>query len=331
MAFFTDKLIIAQLNQGSIKLFRKTKQKIMVEEIKDSVKHPKRKIIKEDILGEYDAAIKDKSTIFLIYQNNKGHLFLITLDDEIREETQLTEKPISEIFNLNIGVVEEGLHIVYNIRAIDDPGKYTINHHYNYKGKWYDYIISEINEELINNMKFLAHGGKINIIYYRNKREIVNREFYLDTLQWSKENVLVSGGNDKLFLDAIVIEGDIHMTYCEYIDERLVVKYNDKTVSRKGSPSHPTILYYKGKLWVSWVELDKITSTYSSDTGENWAGLFLWNKTKTMDFVRYKYLNSETKEDIVLDNSFGGIYPEIQFLGFGSTNAATEVPIEPEI
>ncbi|MFA5576861.1 MAG: hypothetical protein WCZ27_07405 [Tissierellaceae bacterium] len=319
MAFYTDKWTLVQKNREDLWLFRKSKNNLLMEDLANGGEVPERRILKSDILEEYDIAIRDKTSIYLLYQNTAGYLVLVTVDEDIREETILTDKAISEVFNLTIGLEDGAIHIIYNIRSMEDPDKYTINHHFNLGGKWYDYIISEVGAKLINSMKFLVQEGRAILLYYRNDREIVYREFHRDRLEWGGEELLAGGEGEKLFLDGIIIRGEIHFTYCQYLEESLLVKYGDQSISRPGSPAHPTMIYYRGKLWVSWLEMDQVASRYSEDMGKTWAKLHMWKRTKTMDFVRYKYLTLESGEDMNFDYSYGSIYPEIKFIGFGST------------
>ncbi len=125
-----------------------------------------------------------------------------------------------------------------------------------------------------------------------------------------------------------------HIIYCEFKNDNLVVKYKNFTIdnknfilnteedlSREGSPSYPSLIFYKDMIWAQWLELNKINSKSASKTGENWSSLYLWKDTMNKDIVRYKYIEREKEEDTILHYSFGKVYPEVQFVGFGEINS----------
>ena len=99
-------------------------------------------------------------------------------------------------------------------------------------------------------------------------------------------------------------------------------------ISNEGSPSHPTLIYFRNQLWLVWLELNKLFSRSSIDHGQTWGPIYMWNETRNIDFLRYKYITASNEENIQLDYSFGSIYPDIRFLGFGPTNKAVEVPLK---
>ncbi|WP_313233956.1 hypothetical protein [Tissierella praeacuta] len=343
MTFFTDKWTIAEMNSNNIMLFRKSKEDILLERITSDINANSKEIIAKDVLEEYDIAIDLKNNIYILYQSREGHLILNIFGEKKKEKIQLTSERLPEVFDLNIMIKDEIIHIFYLIKALDAKEKYKI-HHYYYNGSiWNDHIVGEIIvNKVLNPIKLTQNHNNILLLYYNNNKVIELKEFSIDKLEWSSKKVLIDTESDKLFLDICIIDDIIHLTYCEYSFGNLVIKYNkfhydngiyvkysEETISNEGSPSHPNIIFFQNKLWITWVELNKIMSRYSEDRGESWEQtLYMWNESRGIDFVRYKYLTITPKDNVQLQYSFGSIYPEIRFMGFGPLDNVVEVPVK---
>lgn len=342
MTFMTDKWTIAKLDLNNMILVRKSKNNILLEIFAGDKSDNSRKIVAKDILEEYDVGLDNPNNIFIIYQNKEMHLILITIKDNKIEEVKLTDYPISEIFDLNIVVKNKKIHILYQIRILEEEKDYRIEHHYYDGYKWATYVVEEIiAKRVLNPLSIISTEKKLMLSYYSSDNDIELKEFSLNKLEWSKETKLVTTANDKLYLDMITIDDIVHLTYCEFIDGNLVIEYerlsytdgeirknSEESISNEGSPHNPTLIYYEDKLWITWVELDKTMSRYSVDNGQNWGPIYMWNNSKSIDFVRYKYLDMLPEEGIVLNYSFGRIHPEVEFMGFGPTDKAIEIPIK---
>lgn len=342
MTFYTDKWTIAKINLENMILVRKSNDNILLERIVGDTSINSKELLAKDILEEYDLAIDPPNNIYLIYQNREMHLILNVIRDRKKEEIRLTSDPISEVFNLNIIVKGKDVHIIYLIKLEDERGKYRILHHYYDGNAWDTYIVEDItSNKVLNPIKLIEIEGNLLLSYYSNDTEIKLKEFNLDKLEWSNEIKLVATPSDKLFLDLLKIEDLIHLSYCEFIDGNLVIKYerllysdgnlikyNEESISNEGTPSYPTIILFENKLWITWVELNKIMSRYSEDKGNSWGPIYMWNNSKNIDFVRYKYLSMVPEKNILLNNSFGKTYPEVVFMGFGPTDKAVEIPLK---
>lgn len=344
MAFFTDKWTIAEMNSNNMILVRKSKNNILLEKVVSETSFDSREIIAKDILEEYDMGIDESNNIYILYQNTEGHLILNILKDKKKEEVKLTADPISEVFDLNIIVKNKVIHIFYIVGVQDKENKYRINHHYYDGTKWSTYGVDEISKEnVLNPIKIVDLGEDILISYYSNDKEINLRSFRTEVLEWEEKFNIVSTENNKLFLDMVKDKDIIHLTYCEFLDGSLVIRYNkilydkDKRqyikdrseyISNEGTPSYPNIIIYEDKLWITWVELNKVVSRYSEDQGNSWDSIYEWNESREIDFVRYKYINANSRDDTILGYSFGSVYPEVRFIGFGPLEKAQEVPIK---
>lgn len=331
MAFYTDKCIIMKNNEKDIRLFRKDKEEITVDDIVGLIEENNKKTLCKDSFREYDIDIDSKSNIYLIYQNIEMHLVLIVIKPENTETIKLTNTPIGEVFYLNILIENDIINIIYVIGKKDNI--YEIYHHYYKDSKWITFMVEEINvNKILNPIKVISYKGKITLTYIDYK-EIMLKEFDLNKLKWELSHKLIGTTRDKIFLDMIRKDDIYHIIYCEFRNDNLVVKYKSYTIENKGfilnieedlsgegSPSYPSLIFYKDKIWAQWLELNKINSRSANKIGENWGPLDLWEHTIKKDIVRYKYIEREKEEGIILHYCFGKVYPEVQFVGFGGIN-----------
>ncbi len=343
MTFFTDRWTIAEIGSNNTILVRKSKNNILLERVVGDTSINSREIIARDVLEEYDLGIDIMNNIYILYQSKEGHLVLNVLKEKKKEEIQLTSEPLSEVFELNIIVKDKIIHIFYLIRISDEEMRYRIYHYYYNENKWNNHITEEISvNKVLNPIRLIQTEKSILLLYYSNDKKIELKEFSMDKLVWSNNITLVDTENDKLFLDVLKMNNIIHMTYGEFISGSLVIKYNqfsyndgeyeknrEQHISNEGSPSYPNIIFYENKLWITWVELNKIMSRSSEDKGMNWEPIvYMWKGSKDIDFVRYKYLTTISKDNVLLQHSFGSIYPEVTFMGFGPLDNVVEVPIK---
>lgn len=342
MGFYNDRWIIANTNPVEILLLRQSSNDILLDRIKKDTNISTKESIVRDILEEYDCDIGSKGELYIIYQSKEMDLVLTVIDGEDKREIKLTSESIPEVVDLNIIVEDNKIHILYLIRIQDDESKYRIYHNY-YDGQdWSVVVVTEIlANKVLNPIKLIKGETKLLLTYYNNDLEIELKEFDLETLKWSRGLQLVKNPNEKLYLDMIKYKDSIHLVYCEFQEGNLVIKYEkynesegsyekiiEKIISNEGSHNNPTIIIYENKLWITWVELDKVMSRVSDNYGTNWSeSIYSWNSSKMVDFVRYKYLSMD-QEDSILDYSFGSIYPEMEFIGFGSLDNASEILIK---
>lgn len=342
MGFYNDKWIIANISNEEIFLLRKADNDILLDRIIKDTNITSKEYVVKNVLEEYDAGIGSKNELFIIYQNKDMDLVMTLLDGDKKEDIKLTSQAIPEVIDLNIKVKDNHIHIVYIIK-IDEENKYRIYHNY-YDGEdWETYIVEEIiGKKVLNPIKLIEDEDRIILSYYSNDLEIELKEFNMDSLEWSDPFKLNSSPNEKLYIDMIKEKDNIHLVYCEYQEGNLVIKYEkfnylhrvyekdlEITLSNRGSLSHPTILLYEEDLWVSWIEVDKVMSRVSRDGGISWSdSIYSWDYSRNIDFIRYKYLDRKEESGNSLDYSFGSIYPEIEFIGFGPVERANEIPLK---
>ena len=343
MGFYNDNWIIANINQVEILLLRNSTNDILLDRIRKDTNISTKESIVRNILEEYDCAIGPRGELYIIYQNKEMDLLLTILDGGDKKEIKLTSEPIPEVIDLNIIVEDNEIHIVYLIKMEDEEFKYRIYHNY-YDGEdWKVFIVEEIlARKVLNPIKLIKEEEGLILAYYSNDLEIEIKKFNFNILKWSLGFNLVKNPNEKLYLDMIKYKENIHLIYCEFQEGNLVIKYesfmdsidgyegkNQKKISNEGSINYPTLIIYEDNLWISWVESDKVMSRVSNDYGLSWSrSIYSWNNSRNIDFVRYKYLSKDPEENRILDYSFGSVYPEVKFIGFGPLDDSSEIPIK---
>lgn len=346
MSFYNDKWVIANVDKEEILLLRKSAKDILLDRIRKDTNITSKETLVQDALEEYDAGIGINNELYTIYQNENMDLIITILRSEGKEDIKLTAEPIPEVIDLNIIINDNKIHIIYLIKIPDEDIEYRIYHHY-YEGEdWHTYIVDEIiAKKVLNPIKLIQEEENILIGYYMNDLEIGLKKFDLKKLEWSDPFKLVSSPEEKLYIDMIKLEENIHLAYCEFQEGNLIIRYEkfnyvdkayekelEEIVSNEGSPSHPTIIIYENKMWITWIELDNVMSRVGHRDGTNWSdSIYTWDNSRNIDFVRYKYLSVDSEENRILDYSFGSIYPEIEFIGFGSLEKAREVPIKKKL
>ncbi len=346
MTFFNDKLSVVSDSLDNILLFRREEGNISLNLFNNKTKISTKEEIVKGILQEYDVSIDSKGDIYLTYQDDTMNLVLTILrgDGDDREDVKLTAEPIPEVYDLHILNNKEEPHIIYFIMLPDERKRYRMYHHYFNGDEWITHIVDEVRvKQILNPMKIIKENDKIILGYYKyeEQEEIYYKEFDLDKKQWMNSLPLTNNGADRLYLDMLKDEDHVHLTYSEYYNGNFIVKYEkfsygtdgfkkdmEEILSNEENPSNPTLIYYEDKMWIAWIEYDNVMSRYSENGGLTWSPIYLWNESKEADIVRYKCLNKDNKDNIILNHYFGRVNPEIVFIGFGSVENATEVPIK---
>ena len=345
MTFYNEKISIAKDRLDNIYIFQSKDRKIIYDYYNNITKDTIEKKITSDALEEYDIAIGEDGYIYLVYQNNYRDLFLTIISEEEIDSICLTVEPIPYVYDLTLILDGGEIHIFYNILLSEKDKKYRLYHHYYDNYNWYTNTIDEIKVSKILNFFNIDYlEDEIAIIYYdfSNVENIYMKKFINGDGKWSDRIKITNNDEEKLYMDSILVNNILHLTYSQYIEKNLVIKYErfniygDEVVMEKEMAlsnvencSYPTFVYFENKLWLIWLEYENILSRYSEDGGENWSPIYLWRESKEVDTVRYKYceyLDEKNKKNF--NYYFGKIYPEISFIGFGSLENTTEIPLK---
>ncbi|HHV46069.1 MAG TPA: hypothetical protein GXX53_04060 [Tissierellia bacterium] len=344
MAYYTDKVSLVRDSMGNIDLFRLTEGNIIRYHFdRKSMKNTEAQVAK-DIHMEYDVYIDRNDIIYLIYQDKAMDLIFSIIRDEKMESVKLTEEPMPEIYYLNMLVIDGVPHVFYFTLLSGKERKYRIYHHYLEKDKWITHMVDDIKvRELLNPMSILRTDGEILLSYYdyTDSEHIFIKNFNLESKTWEERTQLTDNRLDKLYIDMIYKENKLHLVYCQYEEGNLQVRYEryryekgfvnkeiEEEISNYEGPENPTLIYYDNKLWITWVELDRVLSRYSDDNGETWSPIYLWKESRKSNIVRYKYSSIAEDEGIILNYSFGKFSKDLSFIGFGPLDNIEVVPLK---
>ena len=312
-----------------------------------TVGDPETTVIVEEAMLEYDVTIDSKDLVYLICQKKDGSLLLLTYANNSWQASVLAEELPYEILNLNIAIVEDKIHIIYCSQSKNNPNIYIIYHHYLEDSQWKTIEVKGISKgDILNPISLLRYRDNLAIVYYdRVKRsDEIFIKIYDDVKeQWREDIQLTSNEEYKLYIDSLIIDDTIHLCYSQLSEGNLVIKYEKYSLYEGGSEkieehiisnlsncSHPTLVFENSKLWIAWVEYDNLMSRFSENLGSSWSTPYLWKETKTKDFVRYKFFtnNEYLKEIYNFSYSFGNMYPNIGFIGFGPLHEVIEAPLK---
>ena len=346
MTFYNDKATIVSDSSKNINLFRLMNGKIKQYYFDKKSEAISEKEVGKEVLLEHNASIDSEDNIYLIYQDMSFNLILTLLKDEKMETIKLTGESIPEVYYLDIILNDKEPHIFYCILLPGIERKYRIYHHY-FNGKdWITNIVDEIKtNKLLNPIKVIKYDKELVIGYFDKYEEenICIKFFNLEEKEWGRKIQLTNNSMPMLYIDILLIDEKLNLVYCQH-DGNMTVKYErfnyknnivqkeiEEVLSNEENPQYPTLIYFEKKLWITWIEYENVMSRYSDDNGSTWSPIYLWNESKYNDIVRYKYCNLLNIEDNILNHSFGRIYPDITFLGFGALDNTTEIPLKKKI
>ncbi|MBZ2175298.1 hypothetical protein K8M07_08560 [Schnuerera sp. xch1] len=344
MTYYKDKLSLISDSIDNIDLFRLLDYKIIRYHFDNRIQIYDEEVISTEVNSEFDVSIDEDDVIYLVYQNSELDLILTLINDREVEHIKLTRNPIPEVYYLNIYIYNGEPHIFYFILLSQKEKKYRLYHHYPCKDGWITNIIDEITvNQVLNSISIFNIGNDLLLAYYDviEHEQIYIRIFDLEKKEWGEKVKLTSTEEDKLYLDFIYKDNKIHLTYCQYEEGNLVVRYErfdysngfmvkevEDTISNPENPQYPTIIYYGEKLWIVWMEYDNVISRYSDDIGNIWSPIYLWNESKGNEIVRYKYYKVQNKSNTILNYSFGKLSQGIRFVGFGEIDDVSEIPVK---
>lgn len=343
MAFLnTDSSLIID-NTGDIYNFKLTEggvELIVHEKFTNQTKEPL--IISTDVL-EYDVSISDKDEIDLFCKKKDKSLSIYRLNDNDWIESKISKELDLDICGLKITSLNGSTHIFYYMKSLENLGRLNIYHHYLKNGKWNTNIVKEVYEsKIIKPIEIIKGKDEIIIGYYdlgQYSEDIFIKKFNIGNNTWGESINLTRDEKIKLYLDMLYLNENIHITYSEYQDENLIIKHkrvnsnfkeidniSENTLSNQTNCTYPTLISERGLLWVVWTEYESVVSSYSNDGGITWSNPYIWSDSKEEDFTRYKFKTSSmgVRKNYEMSYSFGKLYPELSFLGFGDLNRAVE-------
>lgn len=338
MGYYEDRVSIVNMNEKEIYIFKNKKSEISMDYYNLNDGHKSITICK-DAYGEFDLIVDDEK-INLIYQNTKNDIKLLVIDKLLVERVDLGTGNLSKIYEIKMTLNEELKSIIYLTPKFSEKGVFEIHHQILKDEEWTKFKVDETRiSKFLNPIKVLNDKTTIYLFYYYGD-QICMKEFDINLLEW-KETIVLTDSIEKLDIDVIKDGKYIHLVYSEYRYQNLSIKYKkyeyredslyeiiDKTISNEGNNIHPTIILNEEKIWVVWKDTLGLNSSFSSDGGQTFSLIYLWQKTKTYNYVRYDYKQSKNNTKLKLNHSFGTIHPDIKFLGFGKLEDVDEIKLK---
>lgn len=329
MAFYNDKIIIAEEVNKALYIIRKSKKEIFMHLLLSDKESFKKKTLARDSIEDFDACF-NHDELNLVYKNDKKELMIQSLKDDKTEV--IMDNLDNMIYELNLIIKEDEKNIFYMEASKEDKKIYYINHIIFDKGKNEKNIVDKIETyNFINPLKVILDEDNIYVAYYF-KNQICLKEYNLTSKIWSPSFTLTDNKN-KLYLDMAIIGNNLHLVYSVYKDDNFNIKYEkfyikkddiikerEQNLSGVGNHTDPILIYHLSKLWVVWKSTNQFLSTLSEDNGDTFIESYTWRQSPSADLVKYKYISDIIERGNKIDYSYGSYYPEIKFIGFGKSD-----------
>ncbi len=348
MGFVNQASVLVSDSFGNIYSFLWSEEKIVLVYFDKVLGSTEKTVLIENCSVEFDVVIDKDDTLYVACQKNDGSILLLDYINSTWRTSTLVEANPTKIYNLNITAYEKAVHVVYCVSSVESERRYRVYHHQYEKQAWNTYEVEDIGrKEVLNPFQLYMEKDRLILCYYnqiKNEEQIFLKTFDTFNKKWGASVQLTFGSNSKMYLDILMTSKDnLHLTYSEYIEGNLVVKYEGyrmkgsqvtKTtegyVSNPANCSYPIFVYNDKKLWVIWTEYDQVVSSFTTDMGNTWSVPYLWKASKEQPFVRYKFLSNDEnlKRNYLLNYSFGREFPAFSFIGFGDLDQATEIPLK---
>lgn len=343
MPFYHQPGIIFQDQSGNIYNFSYNDGEITYIFFDKLLGKTKKGIIGKKMTNDFDGEMNSLGEIYLIYKEEEGKVVLASSPREFLPRRTIIERNPS-IQNLNLCFVEDQIHIFYCIPE-GNHGVYKIMHQFENGESWSVQEACTLTKgQILNPILPLVKKNKIQLFYYDfiGKAEQLFIKIYdCKKENWGQSQQITSSEGEKLYFDALQVGNQLHITYCEYVQENFIVKYVkyliegenykkilEQEISNPANCQYPTLIYYGRRLWLCWTEYNYIVSKYSNDEGIHWSEIYLYNESKKEDIIRYKYSTNE-ENNILLNYSFGKV-KNLQFVGFGNLDNTTKIPLKKE-
>lgn len=348
MSFANQRNILIHDQLGNLYNFRWNEEKIIFTYFDKYLKKFDEDILVQDCTLEFDAGIDEQDQVYFVYRRKDGKMVLMSCLNGFWHKNLLGGNDVLQIFNLNMVIHNEKVHIIYCIPSNENDMVYRIYHHYSDEQEWKTIVLQDIQRKnLLNPFQIIKNEKNLIIGFYNlinDQEQIYIKKFNTESLQWENTMQLTSGLSNKLYLDIFMTSPKIlHLTYSEYFQENLVIKYEkyklennkaikilEKVLSNPSNCSQPTLMKCHDKLWNVWTEYDQLASSFTTDDGLNWSGPYLWKETKNKNFFRYKFITNDENINMnyQFNHAFGKGYPEFSLIGFGMLENAVKMPLK---
>lgn len=265
---------------------------------------------------KYSFSLDKDDNIYCIYCDNslqilecKNNSFIFTKTEYIT----YNYKKFGVAFPY-VKYIENNPHIFYYVFNNNSNNTCALFHHYKHDDYWIENKIDFINTIMLDNFTVLWNEVAPTIFYLNlvnGCEEIFSSRFNLGTFTWSEPVQITNTGHNKLYLN--VIRDSInfyHFCFCEYENNGYLVKYingylnekkfNLKTLAYLSEPStciYPSLVKVDSKLYVSWVNFNKLFTSSSTSCGTSWSKPIIDEFSKDDKFIRSTFF-SNYKDDL---------------------------------
>ncbi|WFA09449.1 hypothetical protein [Tissierella sp. Yu-01] len=332
MTFYNNKIIVAEISKDGIYIARKVQDNIQIEYIKENTKNFLKDIAVSEVIGDFDIDLDINKKINIIYSDRIDGLQLYRFKGNTMELIQIPHEVNSRLYEMNLINTEDTNNIFFMQPTIEKQ-IYRIYHHFLQNDVIKEFIVDDVKTfNIINPLRIIKYEKGLIIAYYY-ENQICTKIFDIDKSQWSPSLILTDNVN-KLYLDIMFYEDRLHLVYSEYDNENFRIKYErflfnkdyilketEEYLSDNDNNVDPILIKVGSKLWVCWRNSNQIYSVFSTDNGIVWSDIYLWEDTKKMDLVKYKYITNIDDERVVIDYSYGSL-KDIRFVGFDDIKKA---------
>ena len=220
----------------------------------------------------------------------------------------------------HVKYINDNTHILYYVFNNSSANTCALFHHYKHNDYWIENKIDFINYLVLNDFAVLWNES-VPIVFYLNLvngcEEVFASIFNLGTFCWSDPIQITNSGKNKIYLSVIRDSMNFyHLCFCEYIKNGYAVKYisgylnnnkfhidNSSYLSKPSTCMYPSLVKKDNKLFICWVDFNKLFTSYSEDTGKTWSGPSIDNYSTEDDFIRSTFY-SNYKDDLSYNISY---------------------------
>ncbi len=295
-------------------------------------------LFKNTSKNKFNINLDSSDLIYGIASNVNGEVFYIFSENGSLNKKMLFEfnKDKYQIIYPKILKSGKKIHLTYYLQDTSSENIWAIINHYFDGNEWHQSRIDIITSNPVINPFCIDDQKGLTTIFYIKKfdeiEEIIQKEFDSATLNWINKKQITFTKNRKLYLDILGdVSGIYHLTWSEFVNENLVVKYkkfdinnDDSTLQHSISlsdPSNctfPTIIKTNKTLWIVWLQMNKLYYCHSLDNGNKWSSPKIDSKSLDSSFIRYNFRSNYSKDitNFKLNTTFGTYNPSISFIGF---------------
>ena len=332
MTFYNNKIIVAEISNDGIYIVRKVQNNIQIEYIKENTNNILKDIAITEVIGDFDIDLDINNKINVIYLDKIDGLQLYRFKGISKDMIQVPCETDSRLYEINLINIGDTNNIFF-MQATTEKQIYRIYHRFVQNDIIKEFLVDDVKTfNIINPLRIIRYEKGLIIAYYY-ENQICTKIFDIDNNQWSP-SLIITDNTSKLYLDIMFYEDRLHLVYSEYDNEKFKIKYErflfnrdyilketEEYLSDYNNNVDPIIIKMGSKLWVCWRNLNQIYSVYSTDNGKSWSDIYLWEDTKKMDLVKYKYITNIDDNRIVIDYSYGSL-KNIKFVGFDDIKKA---------